>query len=213
MTSPRWWLPCLLACTATLAVGCGGRIPPTHYYVLELHGEGHEVNPGPAVGGLKIGVESFAVDPPYDQDRLIYRVGEGSVEIGFYHYHRWATPLSRMLPRVVAAGLRGTPGVSAIEPAASARDYAATLEGRLLSLEEVDTPEGQRVLVRMHLTLRLADGTEIWTESLAGEGTAESGEVAALVEELCGVLGQVLGQARVGLEQALRQHAASGPIS
>ncbi len=109
MTSPRWRLPCLLA-FAALAVGCWGRIPPTHYYVLELRGEGHEVNPGPAAGGLEIGVESFAVDPPYDQDRLIYRVGEGSVEIGFYHYHRWATPLSRMLPRVVAVGLRGTPG-------------------------------------------------------------------------------------------------------
>ncbi len=211
MTSPRWGLAHLLACAA-LAVGCGGRIPPTHYYVLELRGEGHEVNPGPAAGGLEIGVESFVVDPPYDQDRLVYRVGEGSVKIGFYHYHRWATPLSRMLPQVVAEGLRGTPGVGAIEPAAPTREYAATLEGRVLSLEEVDTPEGPRVLVRMQLTLRLADGTEIWTESLAGEGAAESEEVVGLVEELCGVLGQVLEQARAGLEQALRRHAGFVPI-
>ena len=28
----------------------------------------------------------------------MYRVGEDSPEVGFYAYHRWAAPLSRMLP-------------------------------------------------------------------------------------------------------------------
>ena len=32
-------------------------------------------------------MRSFDVDPPFDQDRIVYRVGAESPEIGFYAYH------------------------------------------------------------------------------------------------------------------------------
>ena len=81
-------------------------------------------------------VEAFLVDPPYDQDRLVYRVGRNTPEVGFYDYHRWAAPLSRMLPKVVADSFGTVRGVASIEPTVTpsptvAIPLATTLTGRL----------------------------------------------------------------------------------
>ena len=90
-----------IALVAT-AVGCKA-VPAMHYYMLEPRAE---TTPAPG-GGLTVGVLPFAVDSPYDQDRIVYRVGDSSAEVGFYAYHRWAAPLSRMMPTLVAEGLAG----------------------------------------------------------------------------------------------------------
>jgi uncharacterized lipoprotein YmbA len=81
-----------------------GRGPATHYYLLEPR---EETSSAAAGSAATVGVRAFHVEPPYDQDRIVYRVGLESSEIGFYAYHRWAAPLSRMVPRVVAEGLDG----------------------------------------------------------------------------------------------------------
>ena len=144
--------------------GCGSPVPRTHYYVL---GPQDVSRTGTASEGLVIGVETFRVDPPYDQDKIVYRVGEDSVEVGFYPYHRWAAPLARMLPHVAAAAFDGVPGAKSIEAADSRRDYDAYLSGRVLVLEEVDSPDGQRARVRLALRL-YADGGEIWSDTVGG---------------------------------------------
>ncbi len=196
----------ILVLTWVLFIPACARLPTTHYYVLEPRGEAAEESPSSAhQDGLVIGVEAFLVDPPYDQDRIVYRVGEDSPEIGFYAYHRWAAPLSRMLPKVVAAGLHGTTGVSSIGPIVPGRDYAAFLEGRVLELEQIDVPEGQRVRVRLELTLRLEDGTELFSETLTGETITRTRKVSEVVEEMSTALEQALNEAREGLERALQQ--------
>ncbi len=85
--------------------------PTTRYYVLAPSNTAPETVATPTGGsGLRIGVEPFTVDPPYDRDQLVYRLGVDSVEVGFYSYHRWAAPLSELVAVAVAEGLRGTPG-------------------------------------------------------------------------------------------------------
>jgi uncharacterized lipoprotein YmbA len=182
------------------AAGCAG-VPRTHYYVLEPPAAA-EANEG-TEGGLIIGVRSFQVDPPYDQDRLVYRVGEGSPEIGFYDYHRWAMPVSRMLPKVVAVALNGIEGVGAVEPAAPGHSYPATIEGRVVELEEVDLPDGQSIRVRLVLRLRMADGSVPWSQPVAAEATVDTDEVLVVVEQMNEVLSHALRQARAGLAEAL----------
>ena len=124
----------LLAAAALAAVACGG-VPATYYYVLEAADSPADV--AARRDGPSIGVRSFRVDPPYDQDRLVYRVGDDSPEVGFYAYHRWAAPLARMLPTVVAASLEGIAGARTIEPAAPGRGYDLWLEGNVTTFEEV----------------------------------------------------------------------------
>ena len=71
-----------LAVALPLALcGCGS-VPPTHYYVLEPQDVPRIEAFGTATArGLAIGVETFRVDPPYDQDRIVYRVGDAEVSI------------------------------------------------------------------------------------------------------------------------------------
>ena len=106
----------VVALATTLAValsGCGGP-PATHYYLLEVTPK-VEARSTAAERGVTVGVRSFQVDPPYDQDRIVYRVGADSPEVGFYEYHRWAAPLSHMLPRLVCAAYGDVEGVGRIQ--------------------------------------------------------------------------------------------------
>jgi len=197
---------CALAVALLLALcGCGGSIPPTHFYVLEAKDVPRvEAFGTAATRGLAIGVETFRVDPPYDQDRIVYRVGETSAEVGFYAYHRWAAPLERMLPGVVASAYDGVPGAVFIEPMSPGRTYDAFLRGRLLVFEEIDTPEGPRVRVRATLRLHAADGTELWSARLSRDADVSSQDVGDVVEQMRSALAETIRETRPNLQSALQ---------
>jgi len=191
----------LLTCLASLGLAaCAGRVPATHYYLLEPP----DVSPaGPRPSGATIGVRPFRVDPPYDRDRIVYRVGADSAEVGFYAYHRWAAPLERMLPRVAAATFADLPGVRGVEPAVSGRRYDAQLHGRVHVFEEIDTADGQRVRVELSLTL-VRDDTELWSQTVVGEDELSTEEVGRIVESMRAALNEALESARAGLAGAVR---------
>lgn len=179
-------------------------MPPTRYYVLRPPPEARSEAPGAAVeDGLAIGVEAFAVDPPYDQDRIVYRRGRGSSEVGFYAYHRWASPPGRLVAVALAEGLRGTRGIAAIEPATSTGDYSARLRGRVIYLEEVDSQDGQEARVALALELWDRNGQVLWSQTVSGTATglATSGDEVALL--LRRAFDSALETARQGLAAAL----------
>ncbi len=187
---------------AALGLGGCGTLPQTRYYVLEPQCVSSDEA---SRSGVTIGVETFQVEPVYDQDRIVYRIGEETTEVGFYAYHRWAAPLSRMLPGVVAAGLAGVGGVERIEPVTEGRDYDAYLRGRVLAFEEIDTPQGERIRVRLALTLRTGDGRELWVEMLNREAALSTGDVHGVVERMRSALEEGLRASRPSLERALLQ--------
>jgi len=192
-----------LAIVLVIALGgCGGRVPSTHYYVLEPRDVFRPDAAAAVLGGWTIGVETFRVDPPYDQDRIVYRVGENSPEVGFYAYHRWAAPLARMLPRVAAATLGGVAGTKSIEPIAPGRSYDAFIGGRVLAFEEIDTSEGHRVRVRLALHLS-TDEEEIWSGTVTGQAALSSDDVGDVVIEMRSALADALRSARHGIQVAL----------
>jgi uncharacterized lipoprotein YmbA len=192
-----------LLLVAPLLAHCGS-VPITHYYVLETNPTDSANTRTENTEGIRVGVKAFQVDPPYDQDRIVYRVRDRSSEIGLYAYHRWASPLSRMLPVVVAAGLDGTEGLRSIEPVVPGREYDVYLVGRLLELEEVDRAAGQDVRVRIQLELRRPEGTEIWSQVVSGEDTVLAGDVVEVVETMNAVLAGAVADARPGFARALR---------
>ena len=182
----------VLSVAAVALSGCAGRLPTTHYYVLE---PSNVTATSPRHPGLSIGVRTFRVDPPYDQDRIVYRVGQDSAEVSFYAYHRWAAPLARMLPRVVAVAFADMPGTKSIEPAVSGRSYDAYLDGRVLAFEEIDTAEGQRVRVQLHLSLRVNDEDEVWSQTVTGHDSISTKDVGQIVESLRSALDAALRSA------------------
>ena len=177
--------------------------PTTRYYVLAPSKAVPESQA--AVGGtegLRIGVEPFTVDPPYDRDQLVYRLGADSVEVGFYSYHRWAAPLSELVAVSMAEGLRGTAGIEIIEPWSSGGDYNAILRGRVLYLEEIDVPGQQEARLRMELRLLDLEGSTLWSQEVYGSATGQNETVAQIVEQLYAAFEQALEQVRSGLINA-----------
>lgn len=174
--------------------------PTTRYYVLAPSRTVSQVEASPsATPGLRIAVEPFTVDPPYDRDQLVYRLGVDSVEVGFYSYHRWAAPLSDLVAVAMAEGLRGTPGIESIEPWSSGGDYTAFLRGRVIYLEEIDVPGQQEARLRLELRLVDPDGSMIWSQEVFGSASGRSDSVAQIVEQLYTAFDQALEQARAGL--------------
>ena len=180
--------------------GCGGTIPLTHYYVLEAQDVARSA-PAP---GLTIGVPALQVAAPYDQDRIVYRVGENSVEVGFYAYHRWAAPLGRMLPPLIAEACRDLSGVQRIEAAEGDRQYDAYLRGRLLALEEIDAPDGVRVLVRLDLRL-VRNGVTVWSEIVAHETAIEGHDVRDVVRGMASSVRAAVRTAQPALHAVLTE--------
>ncbi len=188
-----------------LATACGGSVPQVHHYVLEPSAVAAER--AETGDGIHVGVRPFSVDPPYDQDRIVYRVDENSPEVGFYPYHRWAAPISRMLPVLVADELRGTPGIATIEPQSVDGAYTSFLEGRVLCLEEVDGPDGITARVRLDLTLRTKSGDVVWSERLEGRAVTQTKDVAAVVEQMRLALSDAVAGGRDDLVAALAAHS------
>ena len=200
----------LLTAVAVLVVSAGcSQLPPTHYYVLELDpaSSGGSAGGGTAADAAAwtIGVRPFAVDEPYDQDRIVYRVGEGSAEVGFYSYHLWAAPLSSMLPAAVATGLEGATGVAAVEPVVAGRAYRAFINGRVLAVEEIDLPDRQLVRAEIELRLVAPDGAELWTDVVDARGETRTEQVGDVVEALSAALAEALATTRESLGEGLRR--------
>jgi len=197
----------LLLMASLLCAACGGKRPPNHYYLLGALASQEEAAPSSSVGseGLHVGVKAIHVDPPYDRDSIVYRVGVDSPEVGFYAYHLWAAPLSRMLPGVVASAFEGTEGIGTVEPVVPGRSYGAYVTGRVLAFEEVDLPEGQRVRISLSLRLRLADGGERWTRRISGESGLQAENVAEIVDAMRSLLSELLREARADLALALNR--------
>lgn len=186
-----WLLAASLAC---------GPLPVARYYQLRA-GDGEAAAAAARLGAQPtLGVDEFEVDPPYDQERIVYRVGGEASEVGFYAYHRWAVPPSRMLPGVVAGALAGTAGLGRIEPARPGVVYSARLGGRLLALEEIDVDGLPSVRVSLVLRLRTVEGAEIWSRPVTASSSLDTEDVAELVAELNRLLVEELR--RVGPELA-----------
>ena len=195
----------LLLTLVALAASAGcASVPTPRYYQLRAGGDVAAAAAARKDSGPSLGVREFTVDPPYDQERIVYRVGSEVAEVGFYAYHRWAAPLSRMLPAVVAGALADTPGLGRIEPARPGSGYDAILEGRLLALEEVDAEGVPSVHVSLVLRLEDAEGAELWSGPVAASSTLNTDDVADLVGEINRLLVEQLRSSSSELVRALR---------
>jgi uncharacterized lipoprotein YmbA len=196
----------LLAVCGSIA-GCSSGLPPTHYYVLRPPQEAAAEGVLTTVEeGLSVGVEAFSVDPPYDQDRIVHRRGRDSPEVGFHAYDRWAAPLGRLVSVAFAEGLRGTTGISSIEPARSTSHYAARLRGRVIRFEELDSEDGQNAeaWVALALTLVDRDGRTLWTRTVNGSASGEAASASDVVVLLRQAFDSALEEVRHELGAALK---------
>ena len=162
-----------------LCLGCGGKIPPTHYYVLELPPPPRptsEALPGAAV------VMRLRASRMLIQDRIVYRPSQG--EVGYYEYHRWAEDPRDSLTKSLIQHLRSRGAFSSVVPfdGRSKTDYI--IRGTLERLEEVDSG-GVAVFVKISAQLMSTESREtIWQGEGEGRGQVAAGEVRSVVAEM-----------------------------
>ncbi len=170
-------LPALLAAIAVLALvamgACGGKIPPTHYYALDLS---VPATPRPANPlDHSVMVMPVRAADMLTQDRIVYRPSRE--EVGYYEYHRWAdeprSSVTAALMRILRE--KGTFSQVAMFDGRTKADYI--LRGRISRLEEVDFEEGVKVYAA--LELELIDGQDA---SVAWSGTGEASSPVATAE-------------------------------
>lgn len=208
----RMW-PLILGLLLTLS--CRS-VPATHYYVLASSHSGENDTSSGGTDGVRLGVETFTVDPPYDQDRLVYRVGHESGEVGFYNHHRWAASPGRLVSTALIAGLRGTPGIAAVEPARKNGSYSMLLAGRVVALEEIDLPGRQMVRIQVDLKLfDMADkpadhkpvdhGTNIRGRFITATAEGRAEEVSDIMQLMQQAFAKLVVEVRAEIETAVNQ--------
>ena len=129
-----------MAILLAMAMTACGSVPATRYYLLETR----VTSPLPVMAPV-VRVEPFTVEPPYDQDRVVYRVGSDDVRVRFYPYDRWAVPLQDMMADLAAAALDGTGGAR-FQRVGGQREGGLSLRGYLVRLEEIDLSSGPLAL-------------------------------------------------------------------
>jgi ABC-type uncharacterized transport system auxiliary subunit len=188
----------LLAAVLALAAGCGGAIPRTHYYILDLPAAAARPQPDPAP--YSVAIMPVRAPEQLEQDRIVYR--PSSVELDFYEYHRWAQHPADTVTAALVDRLRSRSifaSVALFDGKAKA-DYM--LRSRLEKLEEVDSPEA--VSVRVQLAADLLDtktNRTVWNGAASHRGQVTTGEVAAVVEEMSRGVNDCLDQLISSLEK------------
>lgn len=180
-------------------IGCSA-VPQIRYFELAVPASESAVETpaatpqAPAI--LHLGVDELEVDPPYDQDRLVYRRSAESTEVGFYEFTRWAAPLGQLLQRDLVRQLQRRGDVGQVEELQGLRTYHRVLRGRVLQAEEVDLPDG-RVAARLRLELQLADsdGNLCWRGEVGGEVTGHAADGAQVMALLGRAAEQLLDEA------------------
>ncbi len=197
-SAPRLRRIAVSAATVAL-LGCGGTVPPTQLYVLDLPA------PPPAVDRL----EHTAILMPFrasdviGQDRIVYR--ESPEQVGFYEYHRWAEDPEDSIAESLTRELlsRGTFASVATFDGRTKADYI--LRGRLERLEEVDY--GGPVRATVEIALELVDaGTArvVWSGTASKTEEVPQSEVRSVVSKMREAAEQSIKQLSSELDRHVR---------
>ena len=193
------WITAIAVVCGCLA--CGGKLPPTHYYALDL--------PAPTPAAQRL--EHTAVLMPIrvgqiiGQGRIVYR--ESPEEVGFYEYHRWAEDpedsVAAALVREILA--RGTFATVVRFDGRAKADFV--LRPELHRLEEIDYGGPVRAAFEISLELVNAESELVaWSSTVTVTEEVPLSEVRSVVSRMSAAARQGLQQ----LSEQLDRHLRSG---
>ena len=205
--SPQWRAASVVPTVALVALlaSCGGKIPPTFYYQLNLQ---EPAASNTAVGSATALIMPFKASEMLMQSRIVYR--PSPEEVGYYEYHRWAEDPRTTVTKSFQGQLRrrGTFRQVVGFDARAKADYL--IRGRIERLEEVDYGGG--VTVRAKLTLDLL---ELPTRKTVWQGASETsqsvsvGDVRSVVTQMSGAVQSAIEKLASDLDAFVRSGAAA----
>ena len=184
-----------LGLVAVLLSGCGGGIPPTHYYTLKYP------PPAPAVDpktNLVVEIEPFRVAENLRDDRILYY--EAPTQFSYYEYHRWSPEPAALLAELTKRRLEEMAVFAHVRAFPTHEPGDFLLKGQLLNFEEIDYESGGKVRVALELRLvRNSDQKTAWTDRRQVEHSIDEKGVDGVVNALSAASDQLLSQALPGL--------------
>jgi len=191
---------CILAALAVLltAAACG-KAPATNFYTIDLPAPS-EVGAAPAA--VQVGVDRPRASHLLRQDRIVYfTTGK---ELNFYQYHRWAEPPVFLVQSALIRQLRSAGLFDNVVPYRAQKGLDYVVRGRLLAMEEVDTPGGVTARFGLELELvRQKDAQVVWSGRATRERPVATNSVEGVVEAMGGCVQESLDELTRSMSGAL----------
>jgi uncharacterized lipoprotein YmbA len=160
-----------LCVVAAFAAGCSST-PPSSFYTLS-HTAAPAATPGAPASQLSVVVGPVSVPAVDDLPQMVVTTGPNQISID--EFHRWASPLTSDISRVVAENLvvmLGTPRVSQFQQALNApADYHVAIEVQSF----VSEPGEAATLNAVWIVRRTKDGTTDTGRTTLREPTSDKG--------------------------------------
>ena len=180
-------------------LSCGGKAPPTNYYVLDV--------PAPAPASDRLDrtavLMPLRVGRVVGQGRIVYR--ESPEQVGFYEYHRWAEDPEDTVARFLLQELMARGTFASIAPFDGRTKADFILRGELRRLEEVDYDGPVRAAVEIALELVDAGtGRVVWSGVSSATEEVPASEVRSVVARLGAAVGKSVKQLSGELDRHVR---------
>jgi len=181
--------------------GCGGKILYPRYYALDI-----APAPRPAASESRLpatlAVRRFETPPYLRQGRIVYR--QGSAEIGFYDYHRWAAEPAVSVTMAVIDSRRAARLFSFVKPYDGQGQQDYLMGGRIERLEEIDSTGSVRVEAKLSAELvDLRTGATVWTGNADETLGVETRNVNSVVVEMSHAVQKSIDRLVASLDQQL----------
>jgi ABC-type uncharacterized transport system auxiliary subunit len=152
-------------------IGCG-QVPATSYYTFQPDPPVLQ-NFAPQTWPVVLAIGQFEAEPPYQQDKIVYR--KSPYEVNFYEYRKWLRSTEQIVSDQIVAIIRATHRFKRVhtQPFEVAADYI--LQGQILMFDQWQN--NSTPLVKVKLSYRLltaADEQVVWSEVLTTTATAAS---------------------------------------
>ena len=195
----------LVAGSLAMFAGCAAQ-KPLRFYSLEKPPSASATADSSGASPIGLVVGHLSSPRLLRDDRIVY--GMSDVEMGVYHRHRWAEPPPEMIETMLIEQLRATGQYKSVQRLGSSARGEYIVRGRLIALNEIDSPSGIIARFAMELDLfQLKSGMIVWTQTYQHDEPVAKKTVNDVVEALQRNVQAGLGQ----LTTSMGQYIASQP--
>jgi uncharacterized lipoprotein YmbA len=187
------WLAAFALASFVALSGCGSvTMPQEHYYRIGLPDLGRSS----LVSADIVRVEGFDLASALHSDRLL--VAEDAVQLRAYEFHRWISPLQRLVQDAMTVGLSRAHAFTEVKGPTDGPGETLVLTGRILDFHQanVDGEWAGKVTIALRLDDARGDRgvvlQEEFTQSVKMTDESPGAAVRALSEGTRGVLQQFL---------------------
>ena len=184
----------LAACLA-----CGGKAPPTLYYVLDLP------VPTPAADRLDhtAVMMPIRVSEMVGQGRIVYR--ESREQVGFYEYHRWAEDPDDSVERALLGEFMARGTFASVIPFDGRTQADFLIRGEVRRLEEIDYDGPVRAAAEVSIELVDAStGRLTWSSAVTQVEEVPTSDVRSVVASMSVATRKAVKQLTEELDRQLR---------